>query len=614
MGKPSPRSHQVHRRRRVLLLFIVVSLAALLLYSYCNSLLPFSSLAESSSRLISVHREPGVLSVNFTFTVKVLAFDRIESLRRCLRSLSGADYGGDRVNLHVFVDHFRTVAPGNDSDLLDHMLQEARRILQFVDGFSWQYGEKMLHYRTSNAGLQTQWLEAWWPGSDDEFAFVVEDDLEVSPLYYKFLKRLIINYYYDSSNFSPSIYGVSLQRPRFVPGKHGNKLRLDNETSLFLYQLVGTWGQLLFPKPWKEFRLWYDEHKSKGIPPILEGMVTNGWYKKMGEKIWTPWFIKFIHSRGYFNIYTHFSEERALSISYRDPGVNYGRSAGPDSVLIDRSSINLNLWETRPLKSLKWYDFCFREVHPGRVMRTLDELGLLLDSLHKQGTVIIVSLFRTPRNIARNLLCHFERLNITNYILLGDSSEFLLDLARTGHPVVDSVQLLSSFKHRDWSHLPNLETGLVTEFSLKAYVIKKSLESGYNTWLVGGDMVPITNAFNETMGSSVDFWASSGTELFYGRSSPTSAKTWNDIIPTSWLHTDPPGSGKILTDESPVFNVAALGGVSNTNASSLLKKGKKVIHWAPGTSTDALLGSLMNMGVWLINGDSSCTAVYCHHS
>jgi hypothetical protein len=37
--------------------------------------------------------------------------------------------------------------------------------------------------------------------------------------------------------------------------------------------MVGTWGQLLFPKPWKEFRLWYDEHKSKGIKPILEGMV-----------------------------------------------------------------------------------------------------------------------------------------------------------------------------------------------------------------------------------------------------------------------------------------------------------------------------------------------------
>ena len=75
-----------------------------------------------------------------------------------------------------------------------------------------------MHYRTLNVGLQAQWLEAWWPSSDDEFAFVVEDDLEVSSLYYEFVKGLIVNFYYNASNYSPSIYGISLQRARFVPG------------------------------------------------------------------------------------------------------------------------------------------------------------------------------------------------------------------------------------------------------------------------------------------------------------------------------------------------------------------------------------------------------------
>lgn len=75
-----------------------------------------------------------------------------------------------------------------------------------------------MHYRTQNVGLQAQWLESWWPNDDNEFAFVVEDDLEVSPLYYRFLKGLILEYYYNGSNYSPWIYGASLQRPRFVPG------------------------------------------------------------------------------------------------------------------------------------------------------------------------------------------------------------------------------------------------------------------------------------------------------------------------------------------------------------------------------------------------------------
>lgn len=87
-----------------------------------------------------------------------------------------------------------------------------------MDKFEWRFGEKLVHYRTGNAGLQGQWLEAWWPSSDHEFAFVVEDDLEVSPLYYGFLESVIRSYYYDRSNYDPSVYGASLQRPRFVPG------------------------------------------------------------------------------------------------------------------------------------------------------------------------------------------------------------------------------------------------------------------------------------------------------------------------------------------------------------------------------------------------------------
>lgn len=50
-------------------------------------------------------------------------------------------------------------------------------------------------------------------------------------------------------------------------------MQIDDGTQLFLYQLVGTWGQLLFPRPWKEFRIWYDIHKAKGLKPVLDGMV-----------------------------------------------------------------------------------------------------------------------------------------------------------------------------------------------------------------------------------------------------------------------------------------------------------------------------------------------------
>ena len=98
----------------------------------------------------------------------------------------------------------------------------------------------------------------------------------------------------------------------------------------------------------------------------------------MGDRIWTPWFIKFIHARGYFNLYSHFSHETALSVSHRDAGVNYGKTAGPDSILIQESSPESNFLKLEPLSNLKWYDFCFREVLPDRVVNSVNELESVL--------------------------------------------------------------------------------------------------------------------------------------------------------------------------------------------------------------------------------------------
>jgi hypothetical protein len=169
----------------------------------------------------------------FSLLIKLLAYDRPAAFRRCLRSLAAADYDGDRVALHVLLDH----RPPNSSL---SPLAASHEILDFVDAFPWPHGEKRVHYRAANAGLQAQWIEAWWPGSDDEFAFVVEDDLQVSPLYYKFLKRLVLRYYYDRENYSPYLFGASLQRPRFVAGE-----MLFNNTALHhecLFSLI-SWLQ-----------------------------------------------------------------------------------------------------------------------------------------------------------------------------------------------------------------------------------------------------------------------------------------------------------------------------------------------------------------------------------
>ncbi|XP_040375930.1 uncharacterized protein LOC102715342 [Oryza brachyantha] len=603
------------RRRSVplplLLLVFPVSLFVVLLLHHRSS-------GPAAALLSGAGPSPDPDPRRFSFLIKVLAYDRPAPLRRCLRSLAAADYAGDRVALHVLVDH----PPPNAS------LDASREILAEADAFRWPHGEKRVHYRAANAGLQAQWIEAWWPGSDDEFAFVVEDDLEVSPLYYRFLKRVVMTYYYDRKNYSPFVFGASLQRPRFVAGKHGNKIQLDSETRLFLYQMVGTWGQLLFPKPWKEFRLWYDEHKSKGIKPILEGMKTTGWYKKMGERIWTPWFIKFVHSRGYFNFYTNFLKERALSVSHRDAGVNYGKSVGPDSTLLDGKNLDFNIWELQPLNKLKWYDFCFSEVLPGRVVRKFSELGSVLNSVQLENNIVLISLYSIEQRIARNMICHLEKAGMQNYIFLVSNPQFQDDLAHRGHPVIDGTGLLQSIKMSNSMYSDDF----VEEIMVKAHVVKKCLDLGYNVWVLNGNMISLGSKLIEPSDQSVDLFAAESVDLIFLRGSQSSKKTWNELVILRM------GDG-LMSSKSDFYSslerknfvgmltkvLGSKGDVRvgkldeivpvelgpHTSNRSLSEGHCKVIFWSHGMASDSVQSQLENMGLWLTDADSSCSAVVC---
>ncbi|XP_074321216.1 uncharacterized protein LOC141657775 [Silene latifolia] len=606
---PQPKKHHFT------LLYLLLILITLLLFSHYTLTPPSPPLP---TQILSPQNH------TFTFTIKLLAYNRLHSLTRCLHSLSSANYANDTVHLHIYIDHFPNSSFSTD---VGQKLESFKEILGFVDGFEWLHGVKVVHYRTVNVGLQGQWLEAWWPVNDHDFVFVVEDDLEVSPHYYLFLKKLILFYYYDDNNFSPWVFGASLQRPRFVPGKHGNKMNLDSESKLFLYQLVGTWGQLLFPRPWKEFRLWYDDHKARGIKPFLEGMVTNGWYKKMGERIWTPWFIKFIHSHGYFNIYTNFPHERALTVSHRDAGVNYGKTAGPDSQLLDRNSRDIDLVTMNPLSNIQWYDFCFRKVLPGRVIKVLDDVGSILHTMELQKPILLVSVSQASEKAINNLICHFERLNIRNYIFIVPQrkSDLLRDLPRRGHPVIVTESVFDSITGGKNSHHE-----LISETVVQAYVIKKCLESWFDTWVISGNMLPLTNNPLLDIGDRTsDFYVGKGSRHFAVRISSSSRNIWGDVfvqrladMTESLVGRDGGSFGDVVEkffDNIGIrLNIVDDTGVSlkleTTDMNQSVSTNTKMITWSPSTDADIVRGRLQQLGMWIIDVDSSCKAVVCHQS
>lgn len=355
--------------------------------------------------------------------------------------------------------------------------------------------------------------------------------------------------------------------------------------------------------------------------------VTTGWYKRMGERIWTPWFIKFIHSRGYYNFYTNFLHERALSVSHRDAGVNYGKTAGPDSHLLDENSLDFNLLEMQPLSNLKWYDFCFREVLPERSVRRLNELGSVLHSVQKQETIILVSIYGVPEIIIRNLLCDFEKLNIRNFLFIGPDSDFLLDLSRRGHPVIMGDHFLRSIVTDKMTDSQDSHAELINSILAKAYVIKKSIELGYNSFVMEGNMFLVKGYPYLDFDHTYDFYTGKNSGFFFTRSSTSARKIWVDkfiseiavrlksLSSTSFagiirkLLEEKSMKIKIVDETSSGVDISTI----NFNQFSL-GVDRNVVYWPAKMDLDLIRMRLEELGVWMLDDDFSCKAVVCHQS
>jgi hypothetical protein len=127
-------------------------------------------------------------------------------LERLLASLKQADYLEDEVDLFVHLD-----AGPHQQEAADIAL-----------AFEWPFGFMNVSSSSVRKGLLRTILGAWKPRDADEIGIILEDDHEVSPLFYAWVKYSTLTYRYDSlqrNRLSASLggsklYGVSLYTPK----------------------------------------------------------------------------------------------------------------------------------------------------------------------------------------------------------------------------------------------------------------------------------------------------------------------------------------------------------------------------------------------------------------
>lgn len=201
---------------------------------------------------------------------------------------------------------------------------------------SWRQGRSDVFFRFRQAGLICNIVEAWYPTSNDEYAFFFEDDIEASPHFYAWAKWAVLMYRYGpdaQKEPAKNILGISLiqqmtseldratGRIMWSAGQEIRKLGGKyEETSPYLSQVPSSWGAVYFPEHWREFHDYIQVRDGEEIVPkntkiVAPSLVSDSWGGS-----WKRFLIELIFLRGYSMLYPNYAEWASLSTNHVELG------------------------------------------------------------------------------------------------------------------------------------------------------------------------------------------------------------------------------------------------------------------------------------------------------
>lgn len=231
----------------------------------------------------------------------VLVYNRPDSLRRCLNSIIDLDTDGDKVALDIFIDKGKKDGRHHEPTIAVAM------------GYKWAHGPVRVHLQKQHVGIYGQWIDSWRPKENSkEIAVIIEDDLDLSKYFWKWLKAAKKKYEND-----PEVQGFSLRGNAIVSGPRTGQWLSTSETKpVFMYKLIGSHGYAPLAGFWREFQDWFHKaildknfHPYQGLP----GMQPVGWYKGFEaqgthDTMWEMWCIYYGWLKRKFVIYPNISK------------------------------------------------------------------------------------------------------------------------------------------------------------------------------------------------------------------------------------------------------------------------------------------------------------------
>lgn len=220
-----------------------------------------------------------------------VAYNRVDSLKRLLTSLENASYP-EQVTLIVSVDKSNTDEVEN-----------------FVDSYSWKYGDYRVIKHDKNLGLRLHILSLGKYFDEFDTLIVLEDDLTVAPSFYHYATACVEKYHDDHHIAGISLYAYTVNfhtNMPFSPAK--------SQYDVYMMNIAMSWGQVWMKQQWKEFLLWYEGHSEDFHLEHLPQSI-NEWPKSS----WLKYHIRYCIEENKYFVYPYYS----LSTNNADPGVNF---------------------------------------------------------------------------------------------------------------------------------------------------------------------------------------------------------------------------------------------------------------------------------------------------
>lgn len=248
--------------------------------------------------------------------------------------MSDSRYFGDQLNIRINIEQ--------DADY---------ETLELVDHWSWEHGSVSITRRVIHAGLLPAIVESWYPHSNHSYGLILEDDVELSPLFYGWLKMNLLRYRYrirhpkvsylfihrlhrnrygQDQNRSAQMFGISLYQPKVIETRQEGRAffnprtvfasnDITEYTTPYLSQIPCSWGAIYFPEHWREFHTYLNVRLSETLFGI-DAVVVPDARSNRWPKSWKKYFIELAYLRGYVMVYPNYDNFVSLSTNHLEIG------------------------------------------------------------------------------------------------------------------------------------------------------------------------------------------------------------------------------------------------------------------------------------------------------